>query len=459
MPLAHTEGRTDAPSGSAEARRLAETKHMKTNRPRIFIGSSAEALKVAYGIQENLEYDALCQVWDQGIFDLTANALDNLLEATSNFDFAIFVFQPDDIAKIRNSEFKVVRDNLIFELGLFVSRLSKENVFFLIPRDEEELHLPTDLLGITPGKYDHQKDDDKLLGALGPFCNKVRRMMKKKWDETSSEAGRKSQDKPDSCKTTEIDNKQKTISEEIEHGVYKDYFGNYKITLHPTVFFHHRICGAFPGVEGLEWFTDPEEALDRLELLLKEPTFFEKCEGHGITCDPFWWFRGIRALYIKRFKRINQTRCLLNSDELEIDKIAVFRSNAYWQSFVYIQIKADCPIGIYSQTKDDIERMVGNFGYAWEEYGLFDDKPITRSCYDDGAAVIDGKVVDTFGAELRARYLSKYNFLVTSKFSPINRNEFEITTDKIINEILSKPELLEELVAYINTLPRHRNDT
>jgi hypothetical protein len=89
-----------------------------------------------------------------------------------------------------------------------------------------------------------------------------------------------------------------------------------------------------------------------------------------------------------------------------------FRSSAYWKSFVYIQTKADLPIGIYSQTKEDIERMISNFGYAWEEYGLFEDKPITRSCYDDGAAVIDGKVVDTFGAELRARYLSKYNLLV-----------------------------------------------
>jgi hypothetical protein len=298
---------------------------MTTNKPRIFIGSSVEALKVAYGIQENLEHDALCQVWDQGIFDLTGNALDNLLGATSNFDFAIFVFQPDDTAKIRNSEFKVVRDNLIFELGLFVSKLSKENVFFLIPRDEEELHLPTDLLGITPGKYDHQEDDDKLLGALGPFCNKVRRKIKKNWGETSSETSKESQTKSDRRRSTETDDKQNPILEEIEHGVRKDNFGNYKITIHPTVFFHHRICGAFPGVEGLEWVTNPKEALDRLDLLLKEPTFFEKCEGHGITCDPVWWFRPLRALYIKKFTRINQSRCLLNSDELE--KIAVFSLN------------------------------------------------------------------------------------------------------------------------------------
>ena len=29
-------------------------------KPRLFIGSSTEALKTAYGVQENLEHDVLC---------------------------------------------------------------------------------------------------------------------------------------------------------------------------------------------------------------------------------------------------------------------------------------------------------------------------------------------------------------------------------------------------------------
>lgn len=427
-------------------------------KPRIFIGSSVEGLKVAYGIQEILEHDALSQVWDQGIFDLTGNALDNLLNATIDFDFAIFVFQPDDIAKIRDTQYKVVRDNLIFELGLFISRLSKNNVFFLVPRNEEKLHLPTDLLGIQPGQYDHQDDDKKLLGALGPFCNKIRRKIKENWDETCSDTCEAPTDKPEQSKKDESDGKVKLTSKEIEYGVFQDSFGNYKISIQPSVFFHHRICGSFPGIEGLQWFLNPNEALDRLELLLKEPIYFENKTGHGTTCDPIWWFRPLGALYVRKFKRINQTRCLLDHDELEIDKIAVFRSEAYWESFIYVQTKADVPIGLYSQTIEDIERLKNNFGYAREEYGLFEGKPITRSCYDDGAAVIDGKVIDTFGAELRARYLSKYNFLITQKFSPINSKDFERHAQATINEILEKPDLLDDVVKFIHTLPRHRND-
>ena len=148
-------------------------------KPEMFVGSSVEALKIAYAIQENLEDDALCTVWTQGIFNLSGNALDNLLKAVEKFDFAIFVFQPDDITQIRDNILGTVRDNIIFEFGLFISRLGKDKVFFVIPKNSNDLHLPTDLLGIQPGQYEPQEKDENLLSALGPFCNKIRRQVRK----------------------------------------------------------------------------------------------------------------------------------------------------------------------------------------------------------------------------------------------------------------------------------------
>lgn len=147
-------------------------------KPKIFIGSSTERLEIAYLIQENLEYDAQTTVWTQGIFKLSSNALDSLIKSLNNFDFAIFVFHPDDITQIRNESFDTVRDNLIFELGLFIGKLGKENVFFLIPRTIKKLHLPTDLLGVTPGSYDNTRQDGNLQASLGPFCNQVRKELK-----------------------------------------------------------------------------------------------------------------------------------------------------------------------------------------------------------------------------------------------------------------------------------------
>lgn len=146
-------------------------------KPRIFIGSSTERLELAYAIQESLEYDAQSTVWTQGIFKLSSSALDSLVSSLDGFDFAVFVFHPDDVTQIRDSRYETVRDNLIFELGLFIGKLGKDRVFFLVPRNIIGLHLPTDLLGIMPGTYDNARQDNNLLASLGPFCNQVRKTL------------------------------------------------------------------------------------------------------------------------------------------------------------------------------------------------------------------------------------------------------------------------------------------
>lgn len=147
-------------------------------RPRLFIGSSVENLDVANSIQENLEYDANVTVWNQGVFNLSSNTIDDLLKCLDNTDFGIFVFNPEDVTNIKNKTFSTVRDNIIFELGLFIGKLEKSRVFYVIPRDDHDLHLPTDLLGLNPGKYDSNRGDNNLKAALGPFCNQVREILK-----------------------------------------------------------------------------------------------------------------------------------------------------------------------------------------------------------------------------------------------------------------------------------------
>lgn len=147
-------------------------------KPRIFIGSSVEGLSIAYSIQQNLTHDAEITVWDQGVFELSSTTIESLVKILENSDFGIFVFSNDDITKIRNKELETIRDNVLFEFGLFIGKLSRERVYFVIPSDTE-LQLPTDLLGITPGKFDPNREDGSLQAATGAVSNQIRLMIKK----------------------------------------------------------------------------------------------------------------------------------------------------------------------------------------------------------------------------------------------------------------------------------------
>lgn len=146
-------------------------------KPRLFIASSVEGLDVAYAVQENLEYEFEVTVWPQGVFQLSKTALTSLLAGLHSFDGAVFVFSADDTAVVRGREQPAVRDNVLFELGLFIGRLGPDKCFVLKPRTFSELHFPSDLLGLTPASYDGERSDKNVTAAVGPACNKIRKAL------------------------------------------------------------------------------------------------------------------------------------------------------------------------------------------------------------------------------------------------------------------------------------------
>ncbi|QZD86676.1 TIR domain-containing protein [Qipengyuania psychrotolerans] len=148
-------------------------------KPRIFIASSTESLDTSYAVQENLEHDTEITVWTQGVFEPSRYAMDDLASQLEESDFAIFVLAPEDVTIIRGEEHRTARDNVIFELGLFIGRLGRERCFILVPRSNKELHLPSDLLGITPLTYEADRTDGNLVASIGPSANKVRRAVER----------------------------------------------------------------------------------------------------------------------------------------------------------------------------------------------------------------------------------------------------------------------------------------
>src|SRR5262249_30788210 len=104
-------------------------------------------------LQQNLQYEAVVTVWPQGIFRPGNYPLDDLLSTVAKHDFGAFIFLPEDILFLRGQRQAVVRDNVLFELGLFFGRLGRQRAFLLKPRGEE-MHLPSDLAGLTPAEFD-----------------------------------------------------------------------------------------------------------------------------------------------------------------------------------------------------------------------------------------------------------------------------------------------------------------
>jgi hypothetical protein len=145
-------------------------------KPSVFIGSSSEEIDLALGIQSNLESVADPSVWTQGIFALSGTTMGSLLDALERTDFGVFVLGPTDVLKMRGQTFQAPRDNLVFELGLSIGRIGRDRTYFVVPNNHGDLHLPSDLLGVTAGTYDESRPD--LLAALGPVCLKIRQQIK-----------------------------------------------------------------------------------------------------------------------------------------------------------------------------------------------------------------------------------------------------------------------------------------
>jgi len=145
-------------------------------KPRMFIGSSVEGKDIAEHIQSGLDYDIEPTCWHQGIFGLSDGSLESLVRAAQDFDFAALVLTPDDLVIKRGSEKGSPRDNVVFELGLFMGALGRERTFIVYNRDEQ-IDLPTDLAGVTPAIF-ASRSDNNLQAALGPVCTRIKQAIK-----------------------------------------------------------------------------------------------------------------------------------------------------------------------------------------------------------------------------------------------------------------------------------------
>lgn len=142
-----------------------------SSRPAVFIGSSSEGLAVAKTLQAEVDQFADATLWTQGIFRPSLYYLESLSKALETADFAVLVLTPDDITESRGTRSSSARDNVVFELGLFIGHLGRHRCVFVHDRSSL-IKLPSDLLGIV-GETFATRADGNLSAALGPICRSI----------------------------------------------------------------------------------------------------------------------------------------------------------------------------------------------------------------------------------------------------------------------------------------------
>jgi len=140
-------------------------------KPRVFIGSSTEGLEVAENLNLRLSKDCETVPWNGGAFGISETYIGSLEKALADVEFAVLVVTPDDLREKRGAEGRVPRDNVVFELGLFMGRLGRERTFIVC--DPATVELPTDLLGVATAGFDSKRSDGNLRSAVLPAATEI----------------------------------------------------------------------------------------------------------------------------------------------------------------------------------------------------------------------------------------------------------------------------------------------
>jgi CRP/FNR family cyclic AMP-dependent transcriptional regulator len=149
------------------------------DKPKAFIMSSIEGLDVAKEIQSGVQRDALPTVWTNGVFWASSYPLEVLEAAVEDSDFGIAVAKFEDVIHTRGTAHVAMRDNVVFELGMFIGRLGRHRTFLVHPAIKD-LVLPSDLKGITTLSYIVPAKPDEITPRIAPVCTEIVKIIRQR---------------------------------------------------------------------------------------------------------------------------------------------------------------------------------------------------------------------------------------------------------------------------------------
>ncbi len=138
----------------------------------MFVGSSGESLDYANAVKKILTKQAIdVTVWpEEDVFKVSSYPLESLSQAAKAHDFAVFIFAGDDEVIKQKHRQRAVRDNVLFELGLFIGNIGRERTFVVAAKGVD-LSLPSDLAGWTTARYDPKIENS--VRAMTRACRQI----------------------------------------------------------------------------------------------------------------------------------------------------------------------------------------------------------------------------------------------------------------------------------------------
>jgi len=155
---------------------------MSTLPPKVFVGSSSEAKDIANAFCRALSDTAtLIPWWQSSTFETMHATLDGLRKAADEYDFGLFILTPDDEIESKGKRGKSARDNVLFELGLFLGTLGPDRTFAVMQdthSEEKRVKVPSDLAGVTIPRFTNRNEDD-LIASVNSVAHQFRRVIRK----------------------------------------------------------------------------------------------------------------------------------------------------------------------------------------------------------------------------------------------------------------------------------------